>query len=243
LIRLAHTALAAALSVASASLAAAQPQSDTEPEPEPDEPRDPGDLDDIGQPPGPTVPEESEPRAEDEEPGAEPLDPTLAEEGDLPAGKWGLIGALRQNIGELGDSYGFGWLWGFAAGYQPTRPGDAFSFGLDWSVLFGRSYASQPTIPDDPLLAVEMSFGTRVRTALGEEAPRFLVGSAGLTLLRTNVPVPPDGDRLYVGGYGGFGVEQYVLGDMLVGLDARFGLFGDGPVGLTLMLSIAFGAL
>ena len=172
----------------------------------------------------------------------EPIDPTLAGEGDLPSGKWGFIGGLRQNIGELGDSYGFGWLWGFQAGYQPTRQGQAFSFGLDWSVLFGRSYASQADIPDDPLLALEMSFGTRVRTALGEEAPRFLVGSAGLTLLRTSVPVPPDEDRLYVGGYGGFGVEQYVLGDMLVGLDARFGLLGSGPVGLTLLFSIAFGA-
>jgi hypothetical protein len=232
--RLAHTALAAALCVASASPAAAQP--------EPAEPRDPSGLDDIGQPTGPSVPQDGETRPADEDPGPEPLDPSLIEEGELPSGKWGLIGALRQNIGELGDSYGFGWLWGFAAGYQPTRPGQAFSVGLDWSVLFGRSYASQTTIADDPLLAVEMSFGTRVRTALGEEAPRFLVGSAGLTLLRTNVPVPPDGDRLYVGGYGGFGVEQYVLGDMLVGLDARFGLFGDGPVGLTLMLSIAFGA-
>ncbi len=171
-----------------------------------------------------------------------PVDPTLTDEGDLPSGKWGFIGALRQNIGELGESYGFGWLWGFAAGYQPTRQGQAFSFGLDWSVLFGRSYKSQESIPDDPLLAVEMSFGTRVRTALGEEAPRFLVGSAGVTLLRTSVPVPPDRDRLYVGGYAGFGVEQYVLGDLLVGLDARFGLLGSGPVGLSLMFSIAFGA-
>ena len=174
--------------------------------------------------------------------GADPIDPTLADDGELPSGKWGFIAALRQNIGELGESYGFGWLWGFEAGYQPTRQGQAFSFGLDWSVLFGRSYASQATIPDDPLLVVEMSFGTRVRTALGEEAPRFLVGSAGMTILRTSVPVPPDRDRLYLGGYAGFGVEQYVLSNMLVGLDARFGLLGDGPTGLTLLFSIGFGA-
>ncbi|HKE16425.1 MAG TPA: hypothetical protein VKB80_16245 [Kofleriaceae bacterium] len=174
--------------------------------------------------------------------GAEPVDPTLAEEGELPSGKWGMVAALRQNIGELADSYDFGWLWGFQAGYQPTRQGQAFSFGLDWQVLFGRSYAAHTGIPDDPLLIVEMNFGTRVRTALGEEAPRFLVGSAGLTLLRTSVPVPPDNDRLYVGGYAGFGVEQYVLGNMLVGLDARFGMFGSGPAGLTLLFSIAFGA-
>jgi hypothetical protein len=174
--------------------------------------------------------------------GAEPVDPTLAEEGELPSGKWGMVAALRQNIGELADTYDFGWLWGFQAGYQPTRPGQTFSFGLDWQVLFGRSYAAHAGIPDDPLLIVEMNFGTRVRTALGEEAPRFLVGSAGLTLLRTSVPVPPDNDRLYVGGYAGFGVEQYVLGNMLVGLDARFGMFGSGPAGLTLLFSIAFGA-
>jgi hypothetical protein len=182
-------------------------------------------------------------RPDDDDTGeADPIDPPAAEEGELPSGKWGLVGALRQNIGELADSYGYGWLWGFQAGYQPTRPGQALSVGLDWAVLFGRSYASQPTIPDDPLFIVEMNFGTRVRTALGEEAPRFLVGSAGLTLLRTSVPVPPDDDRLYIGGYAGFGVEQYVMGDMLVGLDARFGMFGDGPAGLTLLFGIAFGA-
>jgi len=172
----------------------------------------------------------------------ETLEPA-ADEGDaLPAGKFGAIGALRQNVGGLGEQYAFGWLWGFAAGYQPTRRGQAFSFGLDWSALFGRFYASQPTIADDPLLAVEMSIGARVRTALGEEAPRFLVGTAGATLLRTSVPVPPDQDRLYLGGYAGFGVEQYV-GNLLFGLEARFGLLGDGPTGLTLVAGISFGSL
>ncbi len=175
------------------------------------------------------------------EAGTEPVDPAPADEGELPSGKFGLLAALRQNIGELGESYGFGWLWGFEAGYQPTRQGQLFSFGLDWSVLFGRAYASRSTIADDPLLIVEMSFGTRVRTALGEEAPRFLVGSAGATVLRTSVPVPPDQERLYVGGYAGLGLEQYV-GNWLLGLDARFGLFGSGPSGLTLLFSVSSGS-
>ena len=183
------------------------------------------------------------PNGQDEagENGTEPIDPDLVED-ELPAGKWGLVGALRQNLGELGDSYGFGWLWGIEAGYQPTRLGQAFSFGLEWSALFGRFYASQASLADDPLMVVEMNLGLRVRTAVGEDAPRFLVGSAGATLLRTSVPVPPDQERLYIGGYAGFGLEQYI-GNALVGLDARLGLLGDGPMGLTLVASFSLGSL
>lgn len=178
----------------------------------------------------------------DEDESLEPADQTLIGSDDLPAGKFGILGALRQNIGELGEQYGWGWLWGFEAGYQPTRRGQALSFGFDWSALFGRSYASQSTLTEDPLLAVEMSLGARLRMALGEEAPRFLVGTAGATILRTSVPIPPDHERLYLGGYVGFGVEQYV-GNLLFGLEARFGLLGDGPTGLSLVAGIAFGSL
>ena len=180
--------------------------------------------------------------ADDEDEPLDPADETLIGADDLPAGKFGILGALRQNIGELGEQYGWGWLWGFEAGYQPTRRGQALSFGFDWSALFGRSYASQSTLTEDPLLAVEMSLGARLRMALGEEAPRFLVGTAGATILRTSVPVPPDHERLYLGGYVGFGVEQYV-GNLLFGLEARFGLLGDGPTGLSLVAGISFGSL
>lgn len=180
--------------------------------------------------------------ADDEDEPLEPAGETLIGSDDLPAGKFGILGALRQNIGELGEQYGWGWLWGFEAGYQPTRRGQALSFGFDWSALFGRSYASQSTLTEDPLLAVEMSLGARLRMALGEEAPRFLVGTAGATILRTSVPIPPDHERLYLGGYVGFGVEQYV-GSLLFGLEARFGLLGDGPTGLSLVAGISFGSL
>lgn len=189
--------------------------------------------------PRPAAAQEDEEEDEEEEELSEPV---LGEGDALPAGKFGLLGALRQNIGELGEQYGWGWLWGFEAGYQPTRRGQALSFGLDWSALFGRSYASQSTLTEDPLLAVEMSLGARLRMALGEEAPRFLVGTAGVTILRTSVPIPPDHERLYLGGYAGFGVEQYV-GSLLFGLEARFGLLGDGPTGLSLVAGISFGSL
>ena len=107
--------------------------------------------------------------ADDEDEPLDPADETLIGSDDLPAGKFGILGALRQNIGELGEQYGWGWLWGFEAGYQPTRRGQALSFGFDWSALFGRSYASQSTLTEDPLLAVEMSLGARLRMAPGSE--------------------------------------------------------------------------
>lgn len=237
---LSRMTVVAAVVVAGAGGAAAQ-------EGEPEEPAEPA----VGEPAPderPTTADETATvdasRPESRDAAIDPLDPLEPlppDDDELPSGKWGFVGALRQNIGELGESYGLGWLIGIEAGYQPTRHGQAFSIGLSWSALWGRFYAERPDIADDPLSVVELNFGTRVRTALGEEAPRFLVGSAGLTVLRTSVPVPPDMDRLYLGGYAGFGVEQYVMG-WLVGLDARFGLLGSGPTGLTLVGSVSWGS-
>lgn len=161
---------------------------------------------------------------------------------EIPAGKFDILAGLRQNVGGLGAQWGFGWVLGLGAGYQVVRsPGGTTSVGLAWSALWSHSGAESATTVEDPLKVFEMSFGVRVKRQLGELTPRYLFLSGGATLLRASVPIPPDGDRLYLGGYGGVGLEQYVLGRAFVGLEARYGLIGAGPSSLTLMLSVSPG--
>ena len=170
--------------------------------------------------------------------------PAAADPGgdEVPTGKFDVLTGLRQNVGTLGSQWGFGWVLGLGAGYQVvSNTGGTLSLGLTWSALWGHFGAESSTTVEDPLKVFEMSFGLRVRRQLGELTPRYLFVSGGTTLLRASVPIPPDSDRLYLGGYGGVGLEQYVLGRAFVGLEARYGLFGSGPASLTLMLSLSPG--
>jgi hypothetical protein len=161
---------------------------------------------------------------------------------DLPWGKIGLTAGFRQNVGPASGDYGFGWLWGVEAGYNVSHIGKPGSIGLSWSVLWGRFDADDPGLSALQLRTLELSFGGRLRYALGEGAPRFVVLSGGVTLLRSSQPLPPDDSRSHTGPYAGLGVEQYLLGRHLLSFDARYGLISGGPAGLSLMLTVAWGS-
>lgn len=166
------------------------------------------------------------------------------DEDDLPAGKFGAFGAIRQNLGELGESYGNGWMMGIDAMYQPSRPGQGFSLGLAWSAaVIGRFGADDINVADSPLKIVEMTAGLRLRRGLSDTTPNYLFATGGGAVLRTSVPVPPDDKRVYYGGYGGVGYEQYVrfLGRSLVSVEARYSLLGRGPQSLTFLFGIGWG--
>ena len=167
------------------------------------------------------------------------------EEDDVPAGKVGIFGSIRQNLGELGDSYGSGWMMGFDAHYQPTRIGQRLALGLAWSAaLWTRFGADDASLPESALRVVEMSLGLRLRHGLSQSTPRFLVLTAGGTLQRTNIPVPPSDDRINLGGYAGLGYEQYLLGTWLLTAEARYGLIGpaDAPRSVSVLFGIGWGS-
>ncbi len=155
---------------------------------------------------------------------------------DLPDGKFGVVSGLRQNIGSLGDSFGLGWLLGIEAGYQPG------ALGASWEVLWGQFAVSDPEIVDSSLGILEMNFGLRLRRIIGAGEPRFAVATAGVTVLRTAVPIPPDGVRNYVGPYLGLGIDQYLFGRYLITFEARYGVLFNGPQSLSLVASFAFGS-
>jgi hypothetical protein len=173
--------------------------------------------------------------------------PAFAQPEEIPRGQFGMAAVLRRNVGAMEERYGLGYLWGFVAGYQVTRPDEPLGAGLVLTTLFGRSQLfgvwgdDDPTIATGPLKYLEMALGLRVRYRLGEALPLYVAGSVGGALLRTDVPVPPDDERLHLGGFVGLGADFYLWDSVLLGLDARFGLLGGGPRGITFMFTAALG--
>jgi hypothetical protein len=165
---------------------------------------------------------------------------------DLPAGKIGATAGLRQGVGSLGNAFALGPLIGFEAGYHPRLLWfQNWSFGVNWSILWGTFDPDDASQVAGDLNVREMSMGIRIRRLLAgeeEEVPRFVVLSTGVSLLRSNVPLPPDADRDYIGPYLGFGVEQYLARRYLLSFEARYGIIGSGPGSFSFMVGFAFGS-
>lgn len=155
---------------------------------------------------------------------------------DVPEGRFAVVLGGRENVGSLGAAFGRGWLAGVEAGYQPGR------LGVAWSITWGQYNSDDAMRVDTELRLTEMQFGLRVRWPIGQTTPRFLVGAGGVSLMRANIPIPPDAEREYLGPYAGVGMEQLLLGRYMLGLEARYGMFVGGPGGLTVNLSLAFGS-
>lgn len=170
--------------------------------------------------------------------------PALAQE--VPRGQFGMVLVFRRNLAELAERFGLGYFWGFTAAFHVSRPEEPLSAALSLTTLFGRSQFfgvlgdDDDTVAEGPLKYVELSLGPRIRYEVSAAVPLYLVASGGIALLRTNVPVPPDDDRLHLGGYAGLGFETY-LGGLLVALDVRYGLLGEQPRGVSFMLGAAVG--
>ena len=159
----------------------------------------------------------------------------------LPAGRFGVVAGARTGVGALGDRFGWGPVWGMEAGYNPADTERDWSFGVAWSVLWGYFGADRPEVSDGSLWLLEMNLGGRVRRLVGEANQAYLVGSMGLTLLRTNTPIPPDNERSYVGPYAGIGLEGYANSKYLLSFEVRYGVFAGGPGSLSIWAGFSFG--
>ncbi len=158
------------------------------------------------------------------------------EDTDVPQARWALVLGGRENVGALGNQFGRGWLIGVEAGWQPGR------LGLAWSLHRGAFDTSDPTAAESELRLIEMQFGLRLRWPIGRTSPRFFLANAGVTAMRSNVPIPPESSRDYVGPFAGIGFEQLLVGRYMISVETRYGLFVGGPAGLTLNISLAFGS-
>ncbi len=162
---------------------------------------------------------------------------------ELPAGRFGLATGIRQNTGAVGADYGFGFLLGVEAGYQPSLAGRRYSLGANWGLLWGRFGADNPALVNDLLIVLEMNFGGRLRLAIDENSPRFVFLGVGGTVLRTNFPVDPGNRRSHFGPYVSVGLDQYLSSEFLVALEARYGVIASGPTSLSLVATFNISSL
>lgn len=163
-------------------------------------------------------------------------------EDELPAGKIGVMMGMRQGAGQLGEDFGLGAVFGVEAHYHPTSIDRMWSLGAAWSVVrawYGPDDTASITGSLDQL---EFNFGLRVRRMMGPHLPRYFVVSAGVSMLRSNVPIVPDNERVYFGPYAAIGVEQYLAGKYLFAFEARYGIIATGPGSFSIALGFYFGA-
>ncbi|WP_428264230.1 hypothetical protein [Haliangium sp.] len=163
-----------------------------------------------------------------------------AADDELPAGRIGAGIGLRAGLGRLGSDFGLGLVGSIEAGYHPTSRGQRVSLGVSWAVRRGWfGYDDEASVAGS-LHLTEFDFGGRMRIAITPSGRRFLTLGAGASLLRTNVPVPPDDERTYWGGYGTVGVEFFVLG-YLMNSEIRYGPIGAGPASISFMAGVSLG--
>lgn len=156
----------------------------------------------------------------------------------------GRIGAgigLRTGLGRLASDFGLGVIGSIEAGYHPTPLDQRVSFGVNWAVRRGWFGDDDEASVAGALHLTEFDFGARMRVLMVAPNQRFLTLGAGLSLLRTNVPVPPDNERIYVGPYGSLGTEFFFV-DYQVTAEIRFGLIGTGPASISFMAGVSLGS-
>jgi len=149
----------------------------------------------------------------------------------------GLIG-IRNGTRALGSDFGLGFLYGVQAAWEPMIAGSRFGYAIQWEVVRG-NFGSDPAAITGSLDILEMSASARLRFAPTDPARTVFLGGGG-ALLRGNAPLPPDDERSYAGGFAGFGLEQLAYGALMT-VEVRYGLIGDGPGALSVMLSLGAG--
>ncbi len=166
--------------------------------------------------------------------------PAAAEE--LPSGKIGVTGGVRQGLGSISGRFDIGWVVGVEAGWHPASTDRRWSLGVNWSLVWAGAGAGNETENSAGLSSREMTFGVKARLLTGQASPLFLSLGTGLSILRTSVPVPPDDKRSYYGMYVSLGPELYLAGKYLLTLEARVGPIIDAPTSLTVAAGISFGS-
>ncbi len=158
----------------------------------------------------------------------------------LPSGMIGLVGGVRQGIGPVAPQFALGALWGIEAGWQPMVATRTFGWAVRWRTLFSGYWSADAANTATDLRVVEMDVGGALRIAPDRGKGRLVDLGGGISALRTNVPLAPDGHRSYFGPYVMAGLEQFVGSTMSVTFEIRIGEIG-GPDTLSALVGIKFG--
>jgi hypothetical protein len=173
------------------------------------------------------------------------LAPRDAAAEDLPPGRLGIVAGVRSGTGELADAFGLGAVFGFEAGWQPMSTEDRVGFAARWSVLWSSfdvfGYGADPESLTGSLRVLQLDAGARIRVAPRPGTGGILSAGFGVTALRSNVPLPPDQEREYVGGYGAGGIEYLLTRRILLSVEVRYGLIFAGPGAVDVLIGVATG--
>lgn len=162
--------------------------------------------------------------------------PAAAEE--LPPGSLGLIVGVLAGTGADATPLGVGYALGGQAAWQPMSTESRLGWSVKSSVVFGTMYSAAAARIDDELLTLQMDLMVGIRLRPGASPSRYVTARVGGALFRANQEIPPDMQRAFAGAVASIGLDQYISG-WLFNADVRYGLIGQGPSALGLVLGVA----
>jgi len=163
--------------------------------------------------------------------------PALAE--PMPVGSIGVVFGANGGTGADARQYGFGVnYFGIQAAWQPTLTERAWGPTVRWGTMFGLMRASEAPKIESWLWTVQMDLTVGIRFRPWRSPTRYLTLRAGAELLRANEPIPPEMSREFIGGIASVGFDQY-FSIFMLNVDVRYGLIGEGPRALSLLVGIA----
>ncbi len=158
----------------------------------------------------------------------------------LPSGSLGAMFGAVSGTGADAKHVGFGYYqFGAQAQWQPMSSSRRIGWALRWSFVFGTLYEGDAAKVDDRLRTLQMDGTIGLRFRPGDDVSRYLTVRVGPEMFRANEPIPPYNSRAFVGGVATIGLEQYVKGAILLDFDIHYGMIGNGPAEIGLLIGAA----
>ncbi len=174
--------------------------------------------------------------------GVFPARSALADE--LPPGTIGILAGGVSGTGADAKRLGAGFQYGGQAAWQPMSTDRPWGWSVRWATLFGRVYGGNAAQIESTLQTVQMDLMVGLRYRPWSTPRRYLTARGGAQLLRANEPIAVSSEpnaamqRAFIGGAASVGLDQYLY-NFMINIDVRYGLFGDGPNQLALIVGIA----
>lgn len=160
----------------------------------------------------------------------------------LPAGSIGLVFGAAAGTGPDAKRLGLGYIaypLSFQAAWQPMTTERRVGWTARWTTIFTASYAAAAAqVADLETMQMDVTLGLRIRP--GSNLRRYITARAGAGFFRANQRLGEDMGRAFGGAVTSVGLQQYFLGTrLLIDVDVRYGLIGDGPTAIALTAGIS----